>query len=79
MGKPVKAFPSGKSAYRFLIPRKQALEDEKTHKYTKQDNELVMWFGSDRRVVMYPCDDNSMLNFVCIHPDKDTNGSGEGL
>lgn len=62
-----------------MIPRKDALLDDKTHKYTEKENELVLWYGSDRRIVMYPCDDNSMLNFVCIHPDKDTGASGEGI
>ncbi len=33
---------------------------------------LTTWFGDDRRVVMYPCNDNEWLNFVCIHPDTES-------
>jgi 2-polyprenyl-6-methoxyphenol hydroxylase-like FAD-dependent oxidoreductase len=31
-----------------------------------------MWDSSDRRVVIYPCAKNELLNFVCIHPDSMT-------
>lgn len=31
-----------------------------------------MWFGVDRRVVMYPTSNNSMLNFIVIHPDEES-------
>lgn len=34
-----------------------------------------MWFGSDRRVVLYPCNDNELLNFVCIHPDTESHAT----
>jgi len=28
---------------------------------------------------MYPCNDNEMLNFVCIHPDSESQASkGDG-
>ena len=27
-----------------------------------------MYYAEDRKIVMYPCDDNTILNFVCIHP-----------
>ncbi len=36
---------------------------------------LTSWFGDDRRVIMYPCNDNQWLNFVCIHPDTETHSA----
>lgn len=33
---------------------------------------MDMWDAPDRRVVIYPCSDNELLNFVCIHPDSIT-------
>lgn len=38
-----------------------------------------MWFGIDRRVIVYPTSNNSLLNFVCIHPDSCSEiGGNEG-
>lgn len=31
-----------------------------------------MWDAEERRVVIYPCSNNELLNFVCLHPDTDT-------
>lgn len=67
-------FSSGKSAFRFLIPRQQVLDDPRTRKYAECDGELLMAFGRDRRLVMYPTSDNTLLNFVCIHPEAETAG-----
>ncbi|CAK7234558.1 hypothetical protein SEUCBS140593_008984 [Sporothrix eucalyptigena] len=63
---------SGKSAFRFLVSRQSALEDPKTAEFAQKSGELIIWYGPDRRVVMYPCSDNKMLNFVCIHPREES-------
>jgi 2-polyprenyl-6-methoxyphenol hydroxylase-like FAD-dependent oxidoreductase len=76
-GHPSKLFPSGKAAFRFLIPRKEAEADPITAPLVAKSNELALWYGSDRRVVMYPCNDNFLLNFVCIHPEAESHGSGD--
>ncbi|ROV97543.1 hypothetical protein VSDG_04639 [Cytospora chrysosperma] len=70
--KDAKLFASGKAAFRFLIPRKAGLDDPVTRPITEKINSLAIWYGSDRRVVMYPCNDNQLLNFVCIHPDAES-------
>ncbi|KAK0631995.1 hypothetical protein B0T14DRAFT_532570 [Immersiella caudata] len=67
-----KLFSSGKAAFRFLIPRPDAEADPITAPLVKQKNALSLWFGDDRRVVMYPCNDNELLNFVCIHPETES-------
>lgn len=36
---------------------------------------LCMWFSDDRRVVMYPCNNNDTLNFVLIHPADQSHAS----
>lgn len=71
-------FSSGKSAFRFLVPRKAALDDPKTAKFAETHGELIIWYGTDRRVVMYPCDNNELLNFVCIHPGELSEVKTEG-
>ncbi|KAI1340405.1 hypothetical protein F5Y15DRAFT_57099 [Xylariaceae sp. FL0016] len=69
-GQTSRLFSSGKAAFRFLIPKKTAMADPVTAPLIESDNTLFMWFGSDRRVVVYPCNHNELLNFVCIHPDN---------
>jgi hypothetical protein len=39
---------------------------------------MTMWMGDDRRLVMYPCSDNTMMNFVAIHPSELSASKGEG-
>ena len=67
---------SGKNAFRFLIPRQAALDDPLTAQYAKRDGQLIIWYGQDRRVIMYPCDANRQLNFVCIHPREESDVDG---
>lgn len=76
----IRAKPSGKSAFRFLIDRQAALDDPATAKFAEHDGNLSIWYGRDRRVVMYPCSNNTKLNFVCIHPVEETqaNESADG-
>lgn len=75
-GGQIKAFSSGKNAFRFLITRQQALDDPETADIAKVCGTVHMWDSPDRRVVIYPCDDDKILNFVCIHPDTMTQIDG---
>ncbi|KAL9091419.1 MAG: hypothetical protein Q9165_004805 [Trypethelium subeluteriae] len=65
-------FSSGKSAFRFLVSKKEVIEDEVTKRFAQREGELIFWNGRDRRIVMYPCDDNKLMNFVCMHPSDET-------
>lgn len=71
-------FGSGKAAFRFLVAREKALSNPETAKFVELDGEMAVWYGSDRRVVMYPCDSNRLLNFACIHPDIESQGGADG-
>lgn len=66
----IKPFSSGKNAFRFLISRQQALDDPETRSIAQDYGAVDMWDSSDRRVVIYPCANNELLNFICIHPDS---------
>ncbi|KAL2134904.1 hypothetical protein VTI74DRAFT_10539 [Chaetomium olivicolor] len=66
--KNVEPFPTGKAAYRFVIERSKAEEDETTAPLVCQMDTLILWFGQDTRMVMYPCKNNELLNYVGIHP-----------
>lgn len=74
-GDTVRPFGSGSSAFRFLIPRQTVLDCPSTaHLATRpqRDGVMTLWYGRDRRLVMYPCVNNTMLNFVALHPSAAT-------
>lgn len=68
----IKPFPSGKSAFRFLLPKQKALDDPETAALVQHIGEQNMWFGVDGRIIMSPTSHNSILNFTIIHPDKES-------
>ncbi|KAK8139745.1 salicylate hydroxylase [Apiospora sp. TS-2023a] len=76
LGSPeTKLFGSGKAAFRFLLQRQVALDDPVTKPLVDRVDSLCMWFSDDRRVVMYPCNNNETLNFVLIHPADQSHAS----
>jgi 2-polyprenyl-6-methoxyphenol hydroxylase-like FAD-dependent oxidoreductase len=72
ISKDTKPFSSGKNAFRFLMTRQQALDDPETASIAQDFGAVDFWDSEERRVVIYPCDNNKLLNFVCIHPETDT-------
>ncbi|KAG9256752.1 uncharacterized protein F5Z01DRAFT_697552, partial [Emericellopsis atlantica] len=77
-GDEIKPFGSGKSAFRFMIPRDQILESQNLKNVVKRDGYMTMWIGNDRRIIMYPCSDNTLMNFVAIHPSSLSAAKEEG-
>lgn len=71
-------FGCGKSAFRFLIPFQKIRENPVTEKLAQREGYMTMWMDDDRRLVMYPCSDNTMMNFVGIHPSELSASKGEG-
>lgn len=70
MGETIKPFDSGKSAFRFLIPRQTVLDNARVSYLAQKEGYMMLWYGMDRRLVMYPCSNNTMMNFVAIHPSE---------
>ena len=68
----IKPFGSGKSAFRFLLSRSKALADPDTKSLVEKDGHMLMIFGKDRRIVIYPTSNNELLNFACIHPTSES-------
>jgi 2-polyprenyl-6-methoxyphenol hydroxylase-like FAD-dependent oxidoreductase len=64
----IRPYKSHRSAFRFLMTRKAALENPTTRELASTLGSMDMWYAADRKIVMYPCADNALLNFVCIHP-----------
>jgi 2-polyprenyl-6-methoxyphenol hydroxylase-like FAD-dependent oxidoreductase len=65
----IKAECRGKSAFRFLVSKQAAVDEPATAKLVQHPGELSIWFGTDRRIIMYPTSHNTVLNFVVIHPE----------
>ncbi|SPO06393.1 related to salicylate 1-monooxygenase [Cephalotrichum gorgonifer] len=78
VGDDIRPFPSGKSAFRFLIPREKVLANPVTEHFANRPGYIIIWYGNDRRIVMYPCCNNTMMNFVAIHPSELSGHKGEG-
>ncbi|KAL1608342.1 hypothetical protein SLS60_003283 [Paraconiothyrium brasiliense] len=68
---------SGKSAFRFTMPRSRALDDPLTKPLAEKEGHLIIFMGKDRRVVIYPTRHHELLNFVCIHPTSETEHKDE--
>ena len=73
-----RAYSSGKSAFRFLVPRAALLSDPLTQKFVEKEGMLIICYGRDRRIVMYPTNDNTTMNFVVIHPEEETESAATG-
>lgn len=64
----MRARPGHHNAFRFLVREEEALADPVTAEFFSTRNTMDMWYAEDRKIVMYRCDNNKLLNFVCIHP-----------
>ncbi|SPO04340.1 related to salicylate 1-monooxygenase [Cephalotrichum gorgonifer] len=58
------------SLFQFRVSRQVAVDDPTTKRYAERKGQIITWYGQDRRVVMYPCDANRQLSFVCIYPKE---------
>ncbi|PQE04808.1 salicylate hydroxylase protein [Rutstroemia sp. NJR-2017a BBW] len=78
----IRPFSSGKSAYRFLLNREDVLANPLTKPYAEKDGHLRAWFGRDRRVISYPTNYDTLLNFAALFPDSreltEEEGKGKG-
>ncbi|KAI5212844.1 FAD/NAD(P)-binding domain-containing protein [Aureobasidium subglaciale] len=71
-------FDCGHSAYRFLVPKDQVMADPVCREFVEQEGMLCMIVGEDRRVVVYPCVENKLMNFLLIHPSSESRSDDAG-
>lgn len=63
-----------------MVPCNLVKDNPVTAHLAQHQGILRMWNGKDRRLVMYPCSDNTIMNFVGIHPSELTASvKGEGM
>lgn len=65
----------GHSAYRFLVPKEEVMKDPQCREFVEANGLLCMIMADDRRVVVYPCVNNTLLNFLLIHPSNESRSS----
>ncbi|KAM3071811.1 hypothetical protein ACMFMG_009668 [Clarireedia jacksonii] len=68
---------SGSSAFRFMIPVDEVRSDPRTAHFIQKTGDMRLHHGTDRRLVIYPCRKNTLLNFVAMHPEEETEASTE--
>ncbi|KAE9378578.1 FAD/NAD(P)-binding domain-containing protein [Stipitochalara longipes BDJ] len=73
-----KPFPTGEAAYRFIIDMDQVVNDPKCLQTSLSDGRCRIVMGLDKRVVLYPCRNYSLLNLVCIHRTEHPGEVGSG-
>jgi 2-polyprenyl-6-methoxyphenol hydroxylase-like FAD-dependent oxidoreductase len=71
----IKAQASHHSAFRFLVSREAAMKDSRTTEYFLRTGCMELWYSEDKKIVCYPCANNQVFNFVCIHPASLSNAS----
>ncbi|KAL2867850.1 putative salicylate hydroxylase [Aspergillus lucknowensis] len=75
IGHAVPAAPTGSAAFRFLIPTEVLREDPQIAKFLEDGVMRVLVAGDLRRLVWYPCANNTVQNFVGIHSYNPDNAS----
>ncbi|GFZ47210.1 hypothetical protein JCM24511_04953 [Saitozyma sp. JCM 24511] len=63
--------PSGHSAYRGLISADKITAHDQLSEMGFLDNRITMVNGKDRRIILYPTRNRTLLNFVCVLPDRE--------
>lgn len=59
-----------------MIPTAKLRTDPETAQFGTPDRDggklwaMKIAFEKERRIVMYPCRNGELMNFVCIHPDE---------
>ncbi|KAF3384696.1 FAD-dependent urate hydroxylase [Penicillium rolfsii] len=67
----------GQSCFRFMIATKILKEDDETSKYFMEDGVMSIFKAKDRRLVMYPTNDNTEMNLAVFFPSSETTTTGD--
>jgi 2-polyprenyl-6-methoxyphenol hydroxylase-like FAD-dependent oxidoreductase len=62
-----------------MIPRQALEEDTETQKYMRGNAVMSLFLAKDRRVVMYPTNDNSEMKLAAFHPSNETSATVIGI
>ncbi|KAL6230025.1 hypothetical protein BDW75DRAFT_245208 [Aspergillus navahoensis] len=67
----------GQSCFRFMVATKTLEEDNEASKYTLEKGVMSVFLAKDRRLVMYPTNDNMEMNLAVFYPSSETSTTGD--
>ncbi|KAL4863664.1 hypothetical protein BDV12DRAFT_201855 [Aspergillus spectabilis] len=67
----------GQSCFRFMIATKTLEEDAEASKYIRGKGVMSVFRAKDRRLVMYPTNENTEMNVAVFHPSSETSTTGD--
>ena len=53
------------------------MADPVTRPLVEEEGTMISWYGSNRKIVLYPTSFNKLLNFGCIHPAASSEDSDD--
>jgi 2-polyprenyl-6-methoxyphenol hydroxylase-like FAD-dependent oxidoreductase len=71
-------FPYGKSCYRWIVPRELLEADPVTAPLVDPKGWFEEISEGSKRIVMYPCRNNTAMNIVVYVPNSEVEAKGEG-
>ncbi|VUC30777.1 unnamed protein product [Clonostachys rosea] len=77
VGPGIKPHSSGKSMFRFMISRDVIQKNPRIAHFAQYNGCMSSWHGENCRLVMYPCVNNTLMNFGAIHPSYMSPAKGE--
>ena len=76
---PAKPKPTGTAAYRFVLDSSSVFGNLECLPMKAEDGRCRVIIGGSKRVVVYPCRDSTLLNFVCMHEAGHVGEMAEGI
>ncbi|KUL92322.1 hypothetical protein ZTR_02366 [Talaromyces verruculosus] len=61
-------YPTGKSCFRWLVPVQSLMQSENTKELVQKPGVFMEWAADDRRLVAYPCSNDTVYNLCGIGP-----------
>lgn len=78
MNTSIKPFPSGTSCYRWIVPRETLLADPETAPLIEPEGWFEEISEGDKRIIMYPCRQNTAMNIAAFVPNHEVEAEVEG-
>jgi salicylate hydroxylase len=74
----IQPFPYGKSCYRWIVPREVLEADPETAPLIDPKGWFEEISEGSKRLIMYPCRDNTAMNIAAFVPNSEVEAEGEG-
>jgi salicylate hydroxylase len=75
-------YPTGKACFRWLVPVQSLMQSGNTKELVQKPGVFMEWAADDRRLVAYPCSNNTVYNLCGFGPTAEAgvqDGVGESI